>query len=43
MQKQVQAATMYVQQLDDTLVKAQSIDQVKQEVDFLVFFKVNRK
>jgi len=32
MQKQVQSATMYVQQLDDTFVKAQSIDQVKQEV-----------
>lgn len=32
LQKQVQAATMYVQQLDDTFVKAQSIDEVKQEV-----------
>jgi hypothetical protein len=32
MQKQVQAATLYVQQLDDTFSKAQSIDQVKQEV-----------
>jgi len=32
LQKQVQGATAYVQQLDDTFVKAQSIDEVKQEV-----------
>jgi hypothetical protein len=32
MQKQVQAATMYVQELGNTFAKAQSIDEVKQEV-----------
>jgi hypothetical protein len=37
MQKQVQAATLYVQQLDDNFAKADSIDQVKQEVAHLKF------